>query len=393
MSGLAVGGGFAGVTALAGGDSAAAKRAFMAGDLIGGIFGGGADDVLKAIGKGAKFAYAMDHARRFARFQAGGAAIGGAIGWANGGVDGALMGANLGSMAGGIFANFAVACFTAGTPLVVDLDCSSRPIEEIEVGEFVLARSEFDPEGPLELKRVEEKFVRTAVVMELVIEGQSIKTTAEHPFYVPARQAFVPAGELKAGDKLVSHDGRLIEIASVCSTDAVATVYNLRVANHHTYFVGGTIWGWDVWVHNADYVVPKGSPLFPNSKQIEYGDGLSTIAKERRTAGGIRSGANVAVYEYLQDGVTKTKLFKSVQTKTTSLHSEDVAAIWLKKQGIDPANVKRVYSEFHPCNVCDPNVRSAFPNAAIEYSWPYITSRHPISAIGREAKNAAIRGL
>ncbi len=251
MSGLAVGGGFAGVTALAGGDSAAAKRAFMAGDLIGGIFGGGADDVLKAIGKGAKFAYAMDHARRFARFQAGGAAIGGAIGWANGGVDGALMGANLGSMAGGIFANFAVACFTAGTPLVVDLDGSSRPIEEIEVGEFVLARSEFDPEGPLELKRVEEKFVRTAVVMELVIEGQSIKTTAEHPFYVPARQAFVPAGELKAGDKLVSHDGRLIEIASVCSTEAVATVYNLRVADHHTYFVGGSVWGWDVWVHNA----------------------------------------------------------------------------------------------------------------------------------------------
>ncbi len=247
MSGLAVGGGFAGVTALAGGDSAAAKRAFMAGDLIGGIFGGGADDVLKAIGKGAKFAYAMDHARRFARFQAGGAAIG----WANGGVDGALMGANLGSMAGGIFANFAVACFTAGTPLVVDLDGSSRPIEEIEVGEFVLARSEFDPEGPLELKRVEEKFVRTAVVMELVIEGQSIKTTAEHPFYVPARQAFVPAGELKAGDKLVSHDGRLIEIASVCSTEAVATVYNLRVADHHTYFVGGSVWGWDVWVHNA----------------------------------------------------------------------------------------------------------------------------------------------
>ncbi len=47
--------------------------------------------------------------------------------------------------------------------------------------------------------------------------------------------------------------GRLIEIASVCSTEAVATVYNLRVADHHTYFVGGAIWGWDVWVHNADY--------------------------------------------------------------------------------------------------------------------------------------------
>ncbi len=40
-------------------------------------------------------------------------------------------------------------------------------------------------------------------------------------------------------------------VASVCSTEAVTTVYNLRVADHHTYFVGGNEWGWDVWVHNA----------------------------------------------------------------------------------------------------------------------------------------------
>lgn len=72
----------------------------------------------------------------------------------------------------------------------------------------------------------------------------------------------MPAGELKAGDKLVSHHGRLIEVASVCSTEAVATVYNLRVADHHTYFVGGTIWGWDVWVHNAEYNVHQ-TPIKP----------------------------------------------------------------------------------------------------------------------------------
>jgi deoxycytidylate deaminase len=183
-----------------------------------------------------------------------------------------------------------------------------------------------------------------------------------------------------------------VTLSTVCEP-----VYNLEIHGEHVYQVGEL----GVLVHNGTPAhcplesvnAPKGSPLFPNSKQIEYGEGLSAIAKERRAAGGVRSGANVAVYEYLQDGVTKTKLFKSVQTKTTSLHSEDVAAIWLKKQGIDPADVKRVYSEFHPCNVCDPNVRSAFPNAAVEYSWPYITSRHPISAIGREAKNATIRGL
>ena len=109
----------------------------------------------------------MQHASRAARYQLGGAAIGGAVGYGvTGSLDGALMGASFGMMGGSLAAHFAVACFTAGTPLVVDLDGNSRPIELIEVGEFVLARSEFDPAGPLELKRVEEKFVRTAVVME-----------------------------------------------------------------------------------------------------------------------------------------------------------------------------------------------------------------------------------
>jgi hypothetical protein len=65
------------------------------------------------------------------------------------------MGASLGSA----MANFAVACFTAGTPIVVDLDGNSRAVDDLEVGDLVLARSEFDPAGPLELKRVEEKFV------------------------------------------------------------------------------------------------------------------------------------------------------------------------------------------------------------------------------------------
>jgi filamentous hemagglutinin len=31
----------------------------------------------------------------------------------------------------------------------------------------------------------------------------------------------------------------------------VATVYNLRVAEYHTYFVGSLEWGFSVWAHNA----------------------------------------------------------------------------------------------------------------------------------------------
>jgi hypothetical protein len=32
----------------------------------------------------------------------------------------------------------------------------------------------------------------------------------------------------------------------------VVTVYNLEVDGDHTYFVGDDVWGFDVWVHNAN---------------------------------------------------------------------------------------------------------------------------------------------
>jgi hypothetical protein len=134
---------------------------------------------------------------------------------------------------------------------VVDLEGNSKPIEQIQVGEMVLARSEFEPNGPLELKRVEELFTRTSPIIELEIGGQKIGTTDEHPFYVPAREAFVPARELQVGDQLISHDGRLLRIDAIHATLQIATVYNLRVVDYHTYFVGCDEWGFSVWAHNA----------------------------------------------------------------------------------------------------------------------------------------------
>ncbi len=57
----------------------------------------------------------MEHALAYSGVEAGGIGVGGAIGYANGGWDGALMGAQFGQMAGSLAANFAIACFTAGT--------------------------------------------------------------------------------------------------------------------------------------------------------------------------------------------------------------------------------------------------------------------------------------
>jgi Pretoxin HINT domain/Putative Ig domain len=143
-------------------------------------------------------------------------------------------------------------CFVAGTPLLTP--GGSKVIEQFRPGDLVLSRSEFEPEGPVEPKRVEEVFVRTAAVLELRVGGRSIRTTAEHPFYVAGR-GWIPAGMLAVGDPLTQHEGLPIPVEAVSELREIATVYNLRVADYHTYFVGCQAWGFSVWAHNADYVL------------------------------------------------------------------------------------------------------------------------------------------
>lgn len=50
---------------------------------------------------------------------------------------------------------------------------------------------------------------------------------------------------------MVGHDDQLTKVEEVIATDRHETVYNVRVAEDHTYFVGDEDWGFSVWVHNA----------------------------------------------------------------------------------------------------------------------------------------------
>ena len=97
---------------------------------------------------------------------------------------------------------------------------------------------------------MEELFRRYAFILHLLIDGRRIKTTSEHPFYVLNR-GWVPAGELRRGDRLCSHDGQWIAIEEVLNAGDFQLVFNVRVADYHTYFVGGEDWGFSVWAHNA----------------------------------------------------------------------------------------------------------------------------------------------
>jgi intein/homing endonuclease len=138
-------------------------------------------------------------------------------------------------------------CFAAGTPLLTPE--GSKPIEELRVGDLVLSRSEFDPSGRVEAKRVEAVFVRTGRILHVHTGGQVLRTTREHPFYVRGK-GWVAGGELQVGDLLSSHDGRWVPVEDLLDTGEYETVYNLRVAEFHTYFVGSRDWGFSIWAHN-----------------------------------------------------------------------------------------------------------------------------------------------
>ena len=91
---------------------------------------------------------------------------------------------------------------------------------------------------------------------------ETLTCTPEHPFFVPG-SGWVEAGSLGIGTSLITRAGPLMTVANVAwkrDTAAAlaarngigsATVYNLTVADDHTFFVGTT--GGGTWVHNACY--------------------------------------------------------------------------------------------------------------------------------------------
>ena len=61
----------------------------------------------------------------------------------------------------------------------------------------------------------------------------------------------MPAGALQPGDLFRSRDGQYVEVEKLEDRGEETEVYNLHVADYHTYFVGCQEWGFSVWAHNA----------------------------------------------------------------------------------------------------------------------------------------------
>jgi|GEM_PF-2015407 len=175
-------------------------------------------------------------------------------------------------------------CFAAGTPLLTPT--GQKRIEEFRPGDWILTAPENDPDAPLEAKEVEEAFNGYARLWYLHIGGKVIRTTDEHPFFVRGK-GWTPTKALQAGDMLRSHDGRWVDIKHVRDSGESAPVYNLRIADYHTYFVGDRRWDFSVWAHNA-CPSPNGKRgNLPHQDRVkEAQDALNGLAGWEHVAGG-----------------------------------------------------------------------------------------------------------
>ena len=138
------------------------------------------------------------------------------------------------------------ACFIAGT-LVATLD-GFKAIEDIKAGDWVLSADANTMQTGY--KQVLETYIRKVnKLVHLTINGETIVSTVDHPFYVRG-VGFVNAANLCIGFKLVNNKDDILCVEEMFREELhgeSVKVFNFQVEDYHTYFVGKNI----IWVHNA----------------------------------------------------------------------------------------------------------------------------------------------
>ena len=174
-------------------------------------------------------------------------------------------------------------CFRAGT-LILLADGTTRPIEEIEVGDQVQSFAvdgTFVPGLVTDLIRDEVDAYYEVALANLAV----LRVTGEHPIWAPYVQRdvarlhgqFVRVKDLRAGDLIEAYTpgGRYTQLVTGVRAVAAETpvpVYNFNVAGLHTYIANGVL------VHNrkmaagGSFTVPLGFendtyPIFASSRE------------------------------------------------------------------------------------------------------------------------------
>jgi hypothetical protein len=140
----------------------------------------------------------------------------------------------------------AVNSFTAATPVLM-ADGKRKPISQVKVGDLVLAGDA--QKGTVQAEPVQQVIEGKGLkhIIEIRAGPETIEATYNHPFWLANRGTFEWADHLQVGDKLLEPDGSQLPITAISRHDEVTTVYNLSIANVHTFYVGDQA----VLVHNS----------------------------------------------------------------------------------------------------------------------------------------------
>jgi hypothetical protein len=227
-------------------------------------------------------------------------------------------------------------CFVTGTEiLTVD---GIKNIEDIVVGDWVIADDPTTP-GGIEAKQVLETFVReTDALVDLYVDGEVISTTGEHPFWV-ADKGWVEAKDLAVGSLLQTGDGRIVDVDRVEKREGKFEVYNFRVEGIPTYFVSEL----GVLVHNANY--PGTANNLPRLKGKPENQIRDILQKEGFTQTKVSNsparnetwdhpdGSQVRIHPY---GNQKVSPYKT--GNNAHIHKQDPAGNQLNDRGIPSTN-------------------------------------------------------
>jgi hypothetical protein len=136
-------------------------------------------------------------------------------------------------------------CLAAGT--LVSTPDGDRPIETVAAGDSVVSWSaERGERIAAEVVRVKQRRTQAILTVRLA-DGRSLRLTGNHLVFAPARAAWIPASELRAGDAVAVLSGETlapVEISEITARSEAVDVFDLTVEPTHSYFAGG------VWVHN-----------------------------------------------------------------------------------------------------------------------------------------------
>lgn len=146
--------------------------------------------------------------------------------------------------------------FSGWTPVATSTGW--RAIRDLRVGDDVLAF--YATDGSTSSYPVTAVHVhRDPTLVTLRIDGEQIETTPEHPFLTS--EGWVAAGDLQPGSQVRSASATYGTMQQVTTQQRSQNMYNLTVADAHTFFVGHQNW----LVHNVCIRVGgrqiKGDPI------------------------------------------------------------------------------------------------------------------------------------